>query len=120
MSLQLEDGGWSTAGFLTDWKGLARDDGDPLDTKTSDGYGTGFVMVVARELGLAAEDERLQRGLQWIYSHQRESGKWFTKSPVNDAGNLISNVGSAYVVLALQSCGRLPGWPFGSLGPSEK
>ena len=39
-------------------------------------------------------------------------GKWFTQSPVNDAGNLISNVGSAYVILALQACGELPGWPF--------
>ncbi len=117
MSLQLPDGGWSTSGFLTDWKGLARNDGDPLDTKTSDGYGTGFVIVVARELGLPADDERLQRGIGWIYSHQRESGKWFTKSPVNNAGNLISNAGSAYVVLALQSCGKLPGWP---LSPSNQ
>lgn len=41
LALQLDDGGWSTAGFLTDWKGLARGDGQPLDVKTSDGYGTG-------------------------------------------------------------------------------
>ena len=113
-SLQLADGGWSTSGFLTDWKGLARDDGEPLDTKTSDGYGTGLVIVIARELGVPADDERLQRGINWIRTNQRESGKWFTKSPVKDAGNLISNVGSAYVVLALQSCGELPGWPFTS------
>ena len=113
LSLQLEDGGWSTSGFLTDWKGLARDDGKPLDTKTSDGYGTGLVIVIARELGIPAGDERLQRGIKWIYANQRKSGKWFTKSPVNDAGNLISNVGSAYVVLALQACDKLPGWPFG-------
>ena len=112
LSLQLEDGGWSTSGFLTDWKGLAREDGEPLDTKTSDGYGTGFAIVIARELGLPADDERLKRAVDWIHSNQRQSGKWFTKSPVNDAGNLISNVGSAYVVLALQACGELPGWPF--------
>ncbi len=114
LSRQLDDGGWSTAGFLTDWKGLSRNDGEPLDTQTSDGYGTGLVIVIARELGVPANDERLQRGVRWIYAHQRTSGKWFTKSPVNDAGNLISNVGSAYVVLALQACGELPGWPFGS------
>jgi len=112
LALQLEDGGWSTAGFLTDWKGLARDDGKPLNTKTSDGYGTGLVIVIARELGVPADDPRLQRGIQWIRTHQRESGKWFTQSPVKDAGNLISNVGSAYVILALQACGELPGWPF--------
>lgn len=117
LALQLEDGGWSTAGFLTDWKGLARGDGEPLQTKTSDGYGTGLNIVLARELGVPADDPRLQRGIQWIKANQRESGKWFTQSPVNDAGNLISNVGSAYVVLALQACGELPGWPFGPTQP---
>jgi squalene-hopene/tetraprenyl-beta-curcumene cyclase len=110
---QCEDGGWSTAGFLTDWKGLARKDGQPLDTKTSDGYGTGFVVLIARELGLDADDPRLRRGIEWLHAHQRESGKWFTRSPVNEARNLISNVGSAYAILALQACGELPGGVFG-------
>ena len=113
LALQSEDGGWSTAALLSDWKGLSRDDGRPLDTKTSDGYGTGFVMVVARELGLPAEDGRLRRGVDWLRSNQRESGKWFTPSPVNECGNLISNVGSAYAILALQACGELPGEIFG-------
>ena len=112
LSRQLDDGGWSTAGLLTDWKGLARSDGEPLDTKTSDGYGTGFVIVVARELGVPADDARLVRGIDWLRTNQRESGKWFTRSPVNECQNLISNVGSAYAVLALQACGELPGWPF--------
>lgn len=39
LALQLEDGGWSTSGFLTDWHGLERQDGQALDTLTSDGYG---------------------------------------------------------------------------------
>ncbi len=46
LALQLDDGGWSTASFLTDWKGLARPDGKPLDIKKSDGYGTGLVIVI--------------------------------------------------------------------------
>lgn len=112
---QRPDGGWSTAGFLTDWRGLERGDGEPLDTETSDAYGTGLVIVISRELGIPAEDPRLKRGIQWLLSNQRESGKWFTRSPVNDAGNLISNTGSALAVLALQSCGTLPGWPFQKL-----
>ena len=95
---------------LTDWHGLERDDGQAWDTNTSDGYGTGFVIVVSRELGLAADDPRLQRGIAWLRTHQRVSGKWFTRSPVNDAGNLISNAGSAFAILALQACGELPGW----------
>lgn len=113
LNRQLEDGGWSTAGLLTDWKGLDRSDGKPLDTKTSDGYGTGFVIVVARELGVPADDTRLRRGIRWLKANQRESGKWFTRSPVHECGNLISNVGSAYAVLALQACGELKGWPLG-------
>lgn len=120
LALQLDDGGWSTAGLLTDWKGLARSDGQPLDTKTSDGYGTGFVIVVARELGVPADDARLQRGIDWLHKNQRESGKWFTRSPVNECRNLISNVGSAYAVLALQACGELPGGPLGATKPTSR
>lgn len=113
LELQLEDGGWSTSSLLTDWRGLERSDGQPLETETSDGYGTGFVIVVARELGVAADDPRLQRGIAWIRANQRESGKWFTRSPVKQCGNLMSNVGSAFVVLALQTCGELPGATLG-------
>lgn len=108
---QLPDGGWSTAGFLTDWQGLERNDGEPLDTQTSDAYGTGLVIVISRELGTPADDPRLQNGIKWLLSNQRQSGKWFTRSPVNEAGNMISNTGTAYAVLALQACGELPNWP---------
>ena len=120
LALQLDDGGWSVSGLLTDWKGLARDDGEPLDTKTSDGYGTGFVIVLARELGIPANDARLQRGVDWLLANQRESGKWFTRSPVNECQNLISNVGSAYAVLALQACGELPGGSFGQQSSASR
>jgi squalene-hopene/tetraprenyl-beta-curcumene cyclase len=111
LTLQLDDGGWSTSGLLSDWKGLTGS--RSLDTKTSDGYGTGFVMVVARELGLPADDGRLRRGVDWLRANQRVSGKWFTRSPVNECGNLMSNVGSAYAILAMQACGELPSGVFG-------
>ncbi|NNE91648.1 MAG: terpene cyclase/mutase family protein [Verrucomicrobiales bacterium] len=111
LALQLPDGGWSTASFLTDWKGLQNPGDPPLDTKVSDGYGTGFVVILARENGIAADDPRLQKAIGWIKANQRESGKWFTRSPVVEAQHLISNIGSAYVILALQACGELPGWP---------
>jgi squalene-hopene/tetraprenyl-beta-curcumene cyclase len=124
MALQRDDGGWSTAGLLSDWKGLRRKDGKqldkPLDVGTSDGYGTGFVIVVARELGVPADDPRLTRGIEWILTHQRQSGKWFTRSPVVEARNLISNAGSAFDVLALQACGKLPGWPLGEAKPAKQ
>jgi squalene-hopene/tetraprenyl-beta-curcumene cyclase len=116
LALQLADGGWSTASFLTDWRDLKLQEDRPLDTKTSDGYGTGFVILLARELGVPAEDPRLQRGLAWLLSHQRESGRWFTRSPVVYARNLISNAGSAFDILALQACGKFPGGTFGKPG----
>lgn len=118
LALQLDDGGWSTAGLLSDWKGIVPKDGKPLDTITSDGYGTGFVIVVARELGIPSDDPCLQRGVNWLLTNQRQSGKWFTRSPVNECQNLISNVGSAYAVLALQACGEIEGWPFGEMNPA--
>ncbi|MEO8494130.1 MAG: squalene--hopene cyclase [Planctomycetota bacterium] len=111
LALQLEDGGWSTSGLLTDWK--TRKDGQPLETKISDGYGTGLVIVIARELGVPADDARLRRGIDWLHTNQRESGKWFTRSPVNECRNLISNAGSALAILALQACGELPGGRLG-------
>lgn len=112
LALQLEDGGWSTASFLSDWQGLVPAGGGSLEANTSDSYGTGLVIVVSRELGVPADDPRLMRGIGWLYANQRESGKWFTRSPVKQCGNLMSNVGSAYAVLALQACGELPDWPF--------
>lgn len=71
------------------------------------------VIVIARELGLPADDPRLRRGIDWLHANQRENGKWFTRSPVNEASNLISNVGSAFAILALQACSELPGGPLG-------
>ena len=77
-------------------------------------------IVVARELGVPSDDARLRRGIAWLRANQRESGKWFTRSPANECGNLISNVGSAYAVLELQACGELPGWTFGRTKPASR
>ena len=111
LTLQHPDGGWSTPGLLADWKDLKRLDGKPHDTKTSDAYATGFAIVVARELGVPSDDPRLRRGIDWLLSNQRVSGKWFCRSPAKDSRHYFSNFGSAFAILALQSCDRLPGWP---------
>jgi squalene-hopene/tetraprenyl-beta-curcumene cyclase len=110
-ALQRPDGGWSTPGLLADWKGLKRKDGKPHDTKTSDAYATGFTIIVARELGISSKDLRLVRGIDWLLSNQRVSGKWFCRSPAIDSRHYFSNFGSAFAILALQSCDKLPGWP---------
>ena len=112
LTLQRPDGGWSTPGLLADWKDLKRLDGKPHDTKTSDAYATGFVIIVARELGMSSDDQRLRSGIDWLLSNQRVSGKWFCRSPAKDSRHYFSNLGSAFAILALQSCDRLPGLAF--------
>ena len=111
MALQRPDGGWSTPGLLADWEGLKRKDGKPHDPNTSDAYGTGFTIIVARELGMSSSDPRLQHGVDWLLRNQRVSGKWFSRSPATDSRHYFSNFGSAFAILALQSCNKLPGWP---------
>lgn len=112
LSKQLPDGGWATPAFLVDWEDYERKDGKEHDPETADAYGTGLAIVFAREMGIPAADERLQKGIGWLQSNQRESGKWFTRSPAEDSKHYITNTGSAYAILALQACGELPGWPF--------
>ena len=111
LALQRPDGGWSTPGLLADWEGLKRKDGKPHDTKTSDAYATGFTIIVAREMGVSGKDPRLIRGINWLLNNQRVSGKWFCRSPAIDSRHYFSNFGSAFAILALQSCDKLPGWP---------
>ena len=73
--------------------------------------GARFAIVVARETGVATQAPELQRGVQWLLSNQRASGKWFVRSPAKDSRHYFTNVGSAFAILALQSCHELPGWP---------
>ena len=73
-----------------------------------------------REFSMLEFGDRLFQEVATHITNQRESGKWFTRSPVHECGNLISNAGSAYAVLALQACGELPDWPFGKTKPADK
>lgn len=102
-ALQKPDGGWGLA-TLGNWQ---RSDGKQQDTQSSDGYGTGFALYVLRRAGVPADDARLQRGLQWLKTHQRQSGRWFTRSLWKDQKHYLSHDGTAYAVLALAACGQL-------------
>ncbi len=73
----------------------------------SDGYGTGFVVFVLRQAGIKPADESIRRGVQWLRSNQRESGRWFTRSLNTDRTNLITNAGTSFAVLALEACDAL-------------
>jgi squalene-hopene/tetraprenyl-beta-curcumene cyclase len=103
LSLQKPDGGWNLATLGTNWK---RADGSPQDYATSDGYGTGFVIYVLRTAGIAADDPRIQKGIQWLKANQRASGRWYTRSMDKDSRNFITHSGTAYALLALAACGE--------------
>jgi len=81
LALQKPDGGWGLA-TLGNWE---RADGAPQDMETSDGYGTGFAVYVLRRAGVPADDPRIQRGIAWLKTHQRLSGRWFTRSMKKDS-----------------------------------
>jgi squalene-hopene/tetraprenyl-beta-curcumene cyclase len=100
LALQKADGGWALA-TLGDWQ---RADKSPQDMETSDGYGTGFVIYVLRRAGLPADDARLQRGVAWLKAHQRESGRWFTRSLHKDSKHFITHAATAFAVMALAAC----------------
>jgi squalene-hopene/tetraprenyl-beta-curcumene cyclase len=99
-ALQHEDGGWGIA-TLGDWK---RGDGSPQDTTSSDGYGTGFVIYVLRRAGVPADDAQVARGVAWLKSHQRDSGRWFSRSLHADSKHYISHAGTAFALMALSAC----------------
>jgi squalene-hopene/tetraprenyl-beta-curcumene cyclase len=100
LALQHEDGGWCLPS-LGHWK---RRDGTPNDKNApSDGYGTGFVVYVLRQAGLPADDAKIQKGVAWLRTNQRASGRWYTRSLNDDQAHYITDAGTAFAVLALAS-----------------
>ncbi|MFO0918607.1 MAG: prenyltransferase/squalene oxidase repeat-containing protein [Planctomycetaceae bacterium] len=104
LSKQLPDGGWSAA-TLGDWK---RGDDTEQQTTVSDGYGTGFSLYVLRRAGLSSDDTRIRRGVDWLKSHQRESGRWFARSVFKDSKHYLTHNATAFAVMALRECGEIP------------
>jgi len=101
-ALQKVDGGWALAA-LGNWE---RSDGKRQDTQSSDGYGTGFAVYVLRRAGIPADEPRIQRGIGWLRSHQRLSGRWFTRSLWKDQKHYLTHAGTAYAIAALAACGE--------------
>jgi squalene-hopene/tetraprenyl-beta-curcumene cyclase len=103
LARQRPDGGWS----LTSLGRFERRDGtaNPEDAP-SDGYGTGFVVYVLRQSGMAVDAGPIRRGIGWLKSHQRASGRWFTRSPTLDRIHYITHAGTGYALMALAVCGE--------------
>jgi squalene-hopene/tetraprenyl-beta-curcumene cyclase len=97
LKLQQEDGGWALA-TLGNWE---RGDGTRQDLDTSDGYGTGFATYVLLRSGMKPDSPPVAKGLKWLRSNQRESGRWFTRSLHADGMHFITHAGTAMAVMAL-------------------
>jgi squalene-hopene/tetraprenyl-beta-curcumene cyclase len=102
---QQPDGGWTLA-TLGPWQ---RTDGTALDM-ASDGYGTGLATFALQQAGLAATESHVKKGLDWLRANQHKpTGRWLASSlnkqrdPESDAGKYMSDVATAYAVLALTS-----------------
>ena len=81
--------------------------GAAIQAKISDGYATALVIYALRQSGIAASDPAITRGIAWLKSNQRQSGRWFTHSPHVDGKHYITQAASSMVLLALSSCGEL-------------
>ncbi|NUQ66568.1 MAG: terpene cyclase/mutase family protein [Pirellulales bacterium] len=108
LGLQRADGGWAAVA-LGNWE---RSDGKPRDLESSDPYGTGFAIHVLRQAGVPADEPRIQKGIAWLKTHQRASGRWFTRSMWKDSKHYLTHAGTAYAILALAACGET--------GPAER
>lgn len=104
LALQRPDGGWSLPS-LGNWKWNRGRANDPTDSP-SDGYATGLVLVILHHAGLKADEPAVAKGLDWLRSHQRESGRWFTTSYNDSKHHYITNAGTAYAVMALRAYGK--------------
>lgn len=108
------DGGWSLRSFGTpqSWgngmrAGKLKAEGYG-DDPPSDGHMTGLALIVLREAGVPVDDPRIRKGVAWLKTNQRESGRWWTRSLNTDYWQYSTYHGSAHALLALGLCGEIP------------
>lgn len=124
---QQSDGGWSLSSLVGHWRGWnpsslyalvnRREDGTP-QVAQSDGDATAIVTYAMQQAGVPRDNPRLQRGLDWLLSHQNPTdGSWPAYS-LNRQRDLTSNIGrfmsdeaTGYAVLSLTQAGIKPAAP---------
>ncbi|MFZ9090295.1 MAG: hypothetical protein ACO3FE_09405 [Planctomycetaceae bacterium] len=103
MSKQHADGSWTIRDFASpeEWGGGNRAEklrAEPdLETPAGDGHMTGLAIIVLRESGHAAEVPEITRAVNWLKSHQQQSGRWWTRSLNTDSWHFITYSGTAYI-----------------------
>lgn len=106
-ALQQEDGGWALRSFAApeEWGNGGRaqrlQDESEFDKSKSDGHMTGLICMILRQYGFSSSNPVLSRGLKWLKSHQRVSGRWWTRSLNTDRFHFITYSGTCYALMAL-------------------
>lgn len=120
------DGGWAMRSFVKpeEWgKGnrapRLRAELDLADPE-SDGHMTGLAIIALRKTGVPASDPHIQRGVAWLLSNQRASGRWWTRSLNTDNWQFISYSSTVYPLLALSLCDALPRTHSGLVGGGSR
>ena len=113
---QHADGGWSTRDMSTveNWGDKIRPDVVPMlhaeadaGSPARDAYMTAFAIILLRENGAPSADERIQRGIAWLKSNQRESGRWWMKSLYKPTSHFSTYIATAHALRALALCGEV-------------
>jgi squalene-hopene/tetraprenyl-beta-curcumene cyclase len=111
---QRADGGWSIRAFGAPEQWGSGNRAEKLRSEPefanppSDGHQTGLAIIVLRESGVPANDPRIQKGIAWLLTNQRASGRWWTRSLNTEKWHFITYSGTAFPLLALQMCDALP------------
>ena len=115
-SKQHADGGWSTRDFsaLDDWHFEISDTVRKLITglpdaakPESDAYMTALAVVLMRQSGIPAKDERIQHAIAWLKKEQRVSGRWWMHSLYRGNYYYITYIATCQALKALALCGEL-------------
>ncbi|HEX4286443.1 MAG TPA: hypothetical protein VHZ28_15225 [Terracidiphilus sp.] len=114
LSRQKADGGWSIRDFARPENWGKGNRAEKLRAELefsnppSDGHMTGLAIIVLRKAGITATDPRIRRGVSWLLTNQRSSGRWWTRSLNRDGWQFITYSGTMYPLLALAMCDALP------------
>ncbi len=101
LAAQREDGGVALRDLGENWR---RADGSEL-VNSSDAYATAFTLHVLREAGVPTSRPELKKMAAWLRLAQRESGRWFSRSPHHDGKHFISHAATCFAVMALRGLG---------------
>ena len=116
-SKQHDDGGWSTRDMAetNNWSAHMTDvvvkliEGLPDAARPeSDPYMTALAICLLRESGTPSSDPRIQRGIAWLKSQQRESGRWWMHSLYRGNYHFSTYIATSKAMQALALCDQIP------------